>query len=637
MMRVVLWLAALAIAGCASSPEPRPIPRATPPPNPAAFSHFVSAKEYEMRGNHRLAVAALRKAVRIDSTSATLHRLLARNLYAAGNPALAVPSATRAAKLAPNHLNNRWLLVNALLSGVRDTTRAISELETIVQKSDVPLRALDTILRLRAQLQDRAGVISVLDQIVALPKLDAKGRLIAAHNYQKNGMDQRAESLLRQVLEVEPHRTDAWLQLAALLGARGDTLGAARTYRQVVPHLRPDQTAQSRQVWRQLVAIYAHASSFDALLKESPVDMTFIEMLSDVFRNVSRNVDDSNQVKLFLARSLGMLEHLTGVAPGRPGLHAKQGEIQLALNRAEHARVAFAKAARIQDRPAYRLGLSHALMLQGRYDEAIKLLDATRQALKPTHNFYDQIVFALGSAYGATGKNATARHVFQEALKADPNKAGYAFELGQTYLRDGAWNQATDTFEGLLPAVENDSDRLVRALYGLARAHERAGRFNEAVRILERLLSLDPNHDEALNYLGYMLAEKGLRLAEAEKFIQRALEHEPENGAYLDSMGWVYFQMGAFRRGDEYLQKAIAVEEQLLKQIEGPDDPRMRGVHENLTVIHDHAGDVAAALNEADRARSHWQKAIEYDPDNPAIVEKLNGLASPLHGTDGTP
>ncbi len=72
------------------------------------------------------------------------------------------------------------------------------------------------------------------------------------------------------------------------------------------------------------------------------------------------------------------------------------------------------------------------------------------------------------------------------------------------------------------------------------------GRFDQAVAEFRRVIVLDPKHAEAYNYVGYMFAEKGVRLDEAERLIQKALELEPENGYYIDSLGWAYYQQGRY-------------------------------------------------------------------------------------------
>ncbi len=617
----------IALVGCASAPPARVDLRTGPPsPDPLAFSYFVAAKGAELRGDHARAAAALTRAVQIDSTSATLYRLLARNLAALNRHAEALAPAHQAAHLNPGNLDNRWTLYNALLAGTRDTLRALAELDEIAVRSPNPIRALDTSLRIHTQRQNREGVIAVLDRIVVLPDLDDRGRLIAAQNYRRNGHPAKAEALLRDVLRRQPHLGEAWIQLGGVVGSRGDTLGAARAYRRGVTRVSGEQAGK---VWRQIVSIYLRPNAFQALLAESPFDAPFAEGLADVFRSFGRGSKDVRQGSALYNQALALLDHLAGLFPGRADLHAKVGELHLNLNQGKNAREAFKRASSIDGSPEYSLGYAHALILDREFQPAIGVLESILAATEDSTETRSQIVFTLGNAYSAIGQNDKARGVFQAALDREPDHTGFAFERAQTLMRDQDWDGATRAFETLLPKVESNASLLMRTLYGLARANERADRFQTAVRLFERLIAINPDHDEALNYLGYMFAERGIRLGEAQQFIQRALEKDPENGAYLDSMGWVYYQMGVLERAREYLQKAIHVEEDALQNLADTDPRHLDSMHENLAVIHEHAGDVEAALEQKDRARAHWSRARSYDPDNEALVKKLGELEAP--------
>lgn len=625
--RAHFWIGlTIALVGCATAPpagvdlrtDPPP-----PPPDPVAFSYYVTAKSAELKGNHARAAHALTRAVGIDSSSATLHRLLARNLAALNRFEEALAPASRAADLNPNGLENRWVRYNALITGARDTVVALAELDRIAAISPAPIRALDTRLRIHTKQQDQVGVIAVLDRIVELPNLDDRGRLIAAQNYRRNGQPAKAEALLRDVLRRQPQLGDAWIQLGGIVGSRGDTLGAARAYRMAAARVSGEQ---SRQVWRQLLGIYAMPNAFQTLLAESPFDASFVEKLADVFRTFGRGTTDQPRRSALYNRSLSLINHLSERFPDRSELHAKTGELYLNLNQGQNAKKAFDRASNIDERPEYRLGLAHTLILDGEFPSAIDVLTSTLAETIASPETRNQVILTLGNAYSAIAQNGKARSVFETALESDPDHLGFGFERAQTFMRDQNWDGATQAFERLLPIAESNAPLLLQTLYGLARAHERGGRFESAVGIFERLIALDPSHDEALNYLGYMFAERGARLGEARQFIQRALDKKPENGAYLDSMGWVYYQMGALERAREYLQKAIDVEEQAMQNLADADPDHLDGMRENLAVIHEHAGDVAAALKQKDRAREHWSKARSYDPDNPTLVKKLGDL-----------
>jgi tetratricopeptide (TPR) repeat protein len=124
---------------------------------------------------------------------------------------------------------------------------------------------------------------------------------------------------------------------------------------------------------------------------------------------------------------------------------------------------------------------------------------------------------------------------------------------------------------------------------------------------LRRVLELDPEHADALNYLGYLDVEQGINLDEAKLLIERALVIEPNNGAYLDSLGWLYYQLGHYEQALTYLQQAADL-------IEG--DP----------TIYEHMGDTYFKLQDVQQAEYYWKQALRAGADPSTIEEKLQHL-----------
>jgi len=143
------------------------------------------------------------------------------------------------------------------------------------------------------------------------------------------------------------------------------------------------------------------------------------------------------------------------------------------------------------------------------------------------------------------------------------------------------------------------------ALFRLGSSLERSGAAGEAEKIFQKLLEGRPNDSAAQNYLGYMWADRGVRLEEARALLEKAVAREPRNGAYLDSLGWVYFRLGRLEAAASYLSAA--------KQRE-PDDP----------TIEEHLGDLSERRGQVEKAIVHWERALELKHEEPEKVrEKL--------------
>jgi Flp pilus assembly protein TadD len=133
-----------------------------------------------------------------------------------------------------------------------------------------------------------------------------------------------------------------------------------------------------------------------------------------------------------------------------------------------------------------------------------------------------------------------------------------------------------------------------RAYFLRAIIYDRLGKYISAEKDLRTALELNPEDTELYNHLGYSLLlwyEKA-RLEEAESLIKKAVEKEPENPAYIDSMAWVFYHKGEYQKAYELLKKALEKEK---------EDP----------VLYEHMGDVLLKLGRAEEAQVYYKKAYE--------------------------
>lgn len=148
--------------------------------------------------------------------------------------------------------------------------------------------------------------------------------------------------------------------------------------------------------------------------------------------------------------------------------------------------------------------------------------------------------------------------------------------------------------------VEQDPEN-ANAHFQLGSYLYRSGRREDSEAQLKEVFRIDPEHAQALNFLGYSYAENGVRLEQALDMVQRALTEDAWNGAYLDSLGWVYYQMGRYEEAREPLEQAARTY---------PHDP---------TVL-DHLGDLYAKVGERELALSAWSRAIDSGAENPEAL-----------------
>jgi len=182
-------------------------------------------------------------------------------------------------------------------------------------------------------------------------------------------------------------------------------------------------------------------------------------------------------------------------------------------------------------------------------------------------------------------------------------------------------NKGNATYYYLRGFLERERERFRRAIYFYKRSleydsldakrwfelgalYERINDIKNAERSFKRALKLDSTFSEVYNYWGYMLAERGIKLDTAKVLIAKALKYDPQNGYYLDSMGWVYYMMGKYDSAHIYLRQAVSLT---------PDDP----------VIIEHLGDVYLKLNDIEKALFYWTEALKLKPDNKDLKKKI--------------
>ena len=211
--------------------------------------------------------------------------------------------------------------------------------------------------------------------------------------------------------------------------------------------------------------------------------------------------------------------------------------------------------------------------------------------------------------------------VLTEGRRRYPDAPEFAYYLAIALRESKKAKDAVIMFEEALNEAQNaEADFLKPRFYvEYGAAAQEAGLYDKAAELFHKAIAMDPaNAAEPYNYLGYMWAEQNSHLDEAEDAIKRALQLDPENGAYLDSMAWVEYRQGKYDQALENLKRAI----------------------ENLpredAVIFEHLGDVYLKLNRVSQALESWQKAKTLDPSNKDLAAKIDGQKTRVSKTNPT-
>jgi tetratricopeptide (TPR) repeat protein len=215
---------------------------------------------------------------------------------------------------------------------------------------------------------------------------------------------------------------------------------------------------------------------------------------------------------------------------------------------------------------------------------------------------------------GENGQTDEAVKMLQAQLTSSEVDRDTYLNIAQVYERGRRYKEAEEAARAaeVLPGQPRDNEMV---WFLLGAIYERQKFFDRAEVEFKKVLAVNPRNAPVLNYYGYMLGDLGQRLDEAQALVERALKEEPYNGAYLDSLGWVYFKQNKLAEAEATLRKAL-----------------QRESHD--ATIHSHLGDIYAKTGRTDLAAAEWEKSLaewrhalpaDIESDKVAEVEKRLG------------
>ena len=359
-------------------------------------------------------------------------------------------------------------------------------------------------------------------------------------------------------------------------------------------------------------------------------------------RDSSRANGKSSTFKLDQITSL--VDKAAKLTGGDPDAIAKTADYYVLCKQTGPAKQLYRKALSTNNRlPGIREKLTDCLIQEGERADAAKILEEIIKD-NPLHlAAYDQLAriqLDLGNPAAAINNMRQAlllapveprrqEEIIHAAFRAGDYETAlkfsiegerkFPFLIGFTLLRAVALSHKQDhaaallTFERTFVEASISSPEILDAAFFISygSAAEKAGDTLKAADLLKRAISLDPlNSAEACNYLGYMWADRNENLDEAERLILQAVGLDPYNGAYMDSLGWVWLRQGKFSKALTELMRAA-------EAIKKPDP-----------VVFEHIGDAHEKLGRTADALHYWHKALQLETNNAALTEKIDRNAS---------
>ncbi len=246
------------------------------------------------------------------------------------------------------------------------------------------------------------------------------------------------------------------------------------------------------------------------------------------------------------------------------------------------------------------------------YDKATMVAREAAKAMPDNKS----VQLMLAGQLADTGKPEEGIALANAQLKHNDDDRDVYLALAQINTRLRRWKEADDNLDkaAALPVHGDDDSRYVLFLRGAL--EERQKHYDAAEEQFRKILAIDPNNSMTLNYLGYMLADRGVKLDDALTMLQKAVQLDPQNYAYLDSLGWVYYKLGQYPLAEENLRKASE---------RVSTDPT---VHDHLGELYEKTGRLRLAVAQWDQSLAQYARTIPADVDETDVSKVQKKLES---------
>jgi tetratricopeptide (TPR) repeat protein len=617
-----------------------------------AYYHFAMGRLYaEMgqadgnRAEINKAIQHYQDALRLDPEASIIFEELS-DLYIATNRLQdAITQAEEQLKQNPDNLGARRMLAHVYMraigngqNGVNEDAlrKALDQYQKIVQKDPKDAESWVMLGRLNGYLHNTPEAEKSFNQALQVEP-DSEDALIGlAELYGQLGDSKRAAEKLKAAVDKNPSpRT-----LYALAQAYEDLenfKGAADALQRAL-----EAGAEDEHIPPELAKDLLYSGQLDEALKlyqqlgaESPRDPEIQLHLAEIYLK-----------KHDLVKARAAINRVKAAAGNNPRVRLAENGLEVALLEAEgKTDQAIAAVKSILDdtvKKSYSDDeakiraelLSRLAGLYVRTDQTAQAVDALRQIASIDPSSAPRVELQVIELYRGAKDLSNARAEADAALKIYPKDPKIAEEHASVVADQGKTDDAVaemrafakdkPTTEGLLQIAQiyekaKRYDEMAKALDGAEKLaasdgdkinvyfsrgamYDREKKYDLSEAEFRKVLALNPDNAGALNYLGYSLADRNVRLDEAYQMVKKAVDLEPDNPAYMDSLGWVYYRQGKLDDAEQFLVRAL----------EGTKDP----------TVHDHLGDIYLKEGKTRDAVAQWQASLkEYNAGNQDDVD----------------
>ena len=559
------------------------------------------AELYAKTGRIKDAVIEAQDILKRDPNNLEAHKLLGR-IYLrslgdiqAGSGSqnvlkLAIEQYEQMVKIEPDNVDNHLLLGRLYLRN-NDLQRAENEFKIAVKLQPDSEEAVTTL----AYLYNEEGDTNRAAQVLAsIPDAARSAKLYSAlgYTYEQQKQYKNAIDAYKRAIELDRDNLDAIRGLAQNLMNDGQTNAALEQYKIIA-----DANPEDAQTYLKMAEIYRKTGKFDLALENLKKAESMVQDSIEVPYNIAAvyqaqgRYDEAIQVLQNLLKKTEKADssYTQGEKNNRAVFLERLGTIYRENNNNQLAIDTFRKMLVLGDDNAVR-GYQQII---DTYREAKQWQQATDAAREASQRLPKDrgLKMVYAAQLADMGQVDAGLQQVKSLLTGKPDDREVYITLAQMYSRLRRWpeaEEAVDKAEQL--STKPDDKKDVYFLRGSI--YERQKKYDQAEEMFRKVLVGDAQNANVLNYLGYMLADRGMRLDEALNMIKKAVDLDPANGAYLDSLGWAYYKLGKYELAEDTLIKA--------SQRIGTDP-----------TVQDHLGDLYQKTGRLKLAAAHWERALQ--------------------------
>jgi tetratricopeptide (TPR) repeat protein len=581
------------------------------------------AELYVKTGRIADAVREAQDIIKRDPTNLEAHKLLGRIYLRSlgdmpgGNGSdnilkLAIEQYQEIVKLDPQSVDDHLLLGRLYRLG-NDMSKAEAELNTAIKIDPNSEEAVTTLAMLYTDEGDTAHALKVLSSI---PDSARSAKLYSALGaaYEQRKEYKNAIDAYKHAIVLDRDNLDAIRGLAENYLNDGQLEASLEQYKVI-----SDSNPEDAQTYVRIAEIYRRQAKYDLALEslkradslipdtaEVPYSMAAVyqaqgrydeaaKLLQDLLKKTEKSSEvgtsqaDRNNRAIFIER-LGMI-------------YREQENYTAAVE-------TFRKMLTLGDENA-RSGYQEIIDTYRDAKQWPQATAAAKEAVQKLPNDRD-LRMVLDAQLADMGEFDQAVADIRGLLKGGAEDREVYLRLGIIYTRAKRWSDADQSLgKAEQLSTKNEDKAYVSFLRG--DLYQRQKMFDQADSEFRKVLAVtpptDPQAAATLNYLGYMNADRGVKLDESLNYIKQALTFEPNNGAYLDSLGWAYFKLGKYDLAEESLNKAA---------VHMGSDPT---VQEHLGDLYQKTGRLKLAASHWDRAVQEWNRTVPAEQDSEAFAK----------------